>query len=79
MSKVVIVCAKDNALRISGDFVLRDGDGDDFDLAGRDSISLCRCGASINKPFCDGSHNRIFFKSEVKAKKLAPKPHPGHA
>jgi CDGSH-type Zn-finger protein len=43
-----------------------------FDLAGRTTISLCRCGQSANKPFCDGSHNRTGFCDPVKARALPP-------
>jgi CDGSH-type Zn-finger protein len=32
------------------------------DGASREHYTLCRCGASANKPFCDGSHWRVEFK-----------------
>ena len=45
-------------IRIEGDFEILDPAGAAFGLAGRTVISLCRCGQSANKPFCDGSHAR---------------------
>jgi CDGSH-type Zn-finger protein len=57
---------------VSGPIVLEDMAGQPFGLAGRTAISLCRCGHSENKPFCDGSHNRAGFKSEVAARELPP-------
>ncbi len=77
MSEVTIVCSNNGPLRISGSFTIRDAQGNAFDLSGRESIALCRCGGSANKPFCDGTHNRNGFQSEVQARKLpplAPKP-----
>ncbi|PYV10204.1 MAG: iron-binding protein [Acidobacteria bacterium] len=77
MSETTILCSNNGPLRISGRFVIQDAQGNVFDLSGREAISLCRCGQSSNKPFCDGTHNRVGFQSEVQARKLpppAPKP-----
>jgi len=38
-----------------------DADGKKVDISGKQAIALCRCGASTNKPFCDGTHSKIGF------------------
>ena len=68
----VIVCNANGPLRITGNIIIKDAEGRDFDLSGRTTISLCRCGFSDNKPFCDGSHGRKGFQSVVEARKLPP-------
>ena len=49
-----------------------DPSGKEFGLAGRTVISLCRCGHSQNKPFCDGSHRSHGFESVIEARELPP-------
>jgi CDGSH-type Zn-finger protein len=34
------------------------------ELPTKEYIALCRCGASKNKPFCDGSHKAVEFKDD---------------
>ena len=68
-----IVCNNNGPYRILGDnIIIKDMAGNQFGLAGRTVISLCRCGHSQNKPFCDGSHARVGFQSEVAARELPP-------
>jgi len=67
-----ITVNKNGSLRVEGEITICDAEGNAFDLAGRTSISLCRCGQSGNKPFCDGTHKQIVFQSEVKAHALPP-------
>ena len=44
------------SIKVEGDFQIVDAEGNVYGLAGRTIVSLCRCGHSMNKPFCDGSH-----------------------
>jgi CDGSH-type Zn-finger protein len=67
------ITVNDNgSLRIEGDFEIVDKTGARYDLAGRETISVCRCGLSQNKPFCDGSHKNHFEHNAV-AFALPPK------
>ena len=68
-----IVVINNGPYRILGDnIVIKDAAGNTFGLAGRTVVSLCRCGHSENKPFCDGSHARLGFQSEIEARELTP-------
>ncbi len=49
--------------RVEGPITLINDDGTEIDLTGKPAISLCRCGASTNKPFCDGTHSKIGFQA----------------
>ncbi len=60
--KLTIKPVKDGPLLLSGNVSIVAGSGR---VAWQgDNTALCRCGASSNKPFCDGSHKSAGFKSE---------------
>ena len=66
MGKVRITLRPNGPYRVEdpeGLVELVDANGNQFDLTGKPAYSLCRCGASINKPFCDGTHSKIGFQA----------------
>src|SRR5215467_541013 len=72
MAATKITPSHNGPLRVEGDFEIVDPGGQPFGLAGRTKISLCRCGHSANKPFCDGTHKVVGFTDEVHARDLPP-------
>jgi CDGSH-type Zn-finger protein len=48
---------------VEGDVELIDPTGNKVDTTGRAKMALCRCGASVTKPFCDGTHSKIGFQA----------------
>jgi CDGSH-type Zn-finger protein len=70
MTKITV--NNNGSLKIDGDFEIVDKDGKAYGLQGRTIVSLCRCGKSANKPFCDGSHKE-HFEHEAVAFDLPPK------
>ena len=48
---------------VEGDVELMDPTGTKVDLGGQTRIALCRCGGSVKKPFCDGTHSKTGFQA----------------
>lgn len=72
MAATRITVFNNGSIRVEGDFELLDQSGKTFGLAGRERISLCRCGQSAKKPFCDGAHKTCGFESALEAHDLTP-------
>ncbi|NIW35222.1 MAG: hypothetical protein GWN32_01155 [Gemmatimonadetes bacterium] len=60
--KLRVTPRPNGSLLLEGPFVVRAADG--VAEVKRMKVSLCRCGASQKKPFCDGSHKAIGFTAE---------------
>jgi CDGSH-type Zn-finger protein len=72
VNKTKITINNNGSVKIDGDFEIVDSNGATYGLQGRTVISLCRCGRSANKPFCDGSHKGN-FEHEAIAFELPPR------
>ena len=60
MSEKVTMRVKPNgSIRVTGTVEFVDADGNV--LESKTDFSLCRCGHSKEKPFCDGSHKAANF------------------
>jgi len=58
----VIEVTKNGPLMVYGNITVKHKDGTETQK--HHVTALCRCGASANKPFCDGTHVKIGFKDE---------------
>jgi len=72
MATTTITINSNGSVKVEGEFQIIDKSGNRYDLGGREIISLCRCGMSKTKPFCDGSH-KGHFEHDAVAFALPPK------
>jgi 3-phenylpropionate/trans-cinnamate dioxygenase ferredoxin subunit len=64
MADVEITVLENGPYKVTGPAGLLSASGNPVPGAG-EQIFLCRCGASSNKPFCDGTHAKIGFQGAL--------------
>jgi len=58
-----------SAIWVKGGIPIQSSKGFVYEI--RNRVTLCRCGKSANKPFCDGTHVKIRFRDEIYFKEKA--------
>lgn len=61
-----ITAYENGPLLVTGDVLITDVDGNQYPKE-QETVALCRCGASTNKPFCDGTHSKVGFEAAERA------------
>lgn len=56
---ISIKVSPNGPLIVQGEFTLQDENGNEVQPMKK---ALCRCGGSVIKPYCDGTHSRIGFQ-----------------
>ena len=64
---VTITVRENGSYLVEGPVRIVDADGNEYDISAKKRVSLCRCGGSTNKPFCDGTHSKIGFQGAERA------------
>lgn len=58
----IVEVAANGPLLVYGNITIKNKNGEE--IKKNKVTALCRCGASANKPYCDGTHVKIGFKDE---------------
>ena len=67
MADTTQITVKDNGpFLVKGPITLLDAEGNEFSVE-KETVALCRCGASTTQPYCNGTHRKIEFESVVRA------------
>lgn len=64
-----IIALPDASLQVRGGIRLISAEGEPYEVRARQT--LCRCGHSENKPFCDGTHWYVGFRDPVEAGEMS--------
>lgn len=68
MAEVTITPLDNGPYLVRGPVKIIDADGQVFEVK-KETVALCRCGGSVNKPFCDGTHSKAGFAAANRAVK----------
>ena len=63
MADAFIKIIPNGPYRVNGPIKITDVSGSEITVEEGRAVSLCRCGGSTNKPYCDGTHSRIGFQA----------------
>lgn len=67
MADAQIKATENGPYLVEGVSRIIDADGNEYDVSGRRTVALCRCGGSTTKPFCDGTHSKTGFAAAERA------------
>jgi CDGSH-type Zn-finger protein len=70
MADVQVQSTENGPYKVTGPIELIDSEGNAITTPGQ-TVFLCRCGGSTNKPFCDGTHSKIGFDGAIAAVQAA--------